>query len=68
MGLLLPALLDCVPPKQRVDNRVDGLFKVLNKDSVSCHYSLFDHIHVSGTTIIDRKGRFNLAHLQYVSM
>lgn len=45
---LLPALLDCVSSQQRVNNRVNGLLEVLNKDSVSCNYRLFYHIYITG--------------------
>ncbi len=49
-SLVLPALLDGVSSQQRVNNRVDGLLEVLYEDSVPCHYSLFYHIYISGTT------------------
>lgn len=45
---VLPALLDCVPSQQRVENRVNGLLKVLNEDGVTRHYSLFYHIYITG--------------------
>lgn len=50
VSLVLPALLDGVSSQQRVNNRVNGLFKVLYEDSVPCHYSLFYHIYIAGTT------------------
>lgn len=42
----LPALLDRVSSQQRVNNRVNGLLKVLNEDRVPGHYSLFYYIYV----------------------
>lgn len=48
---VLPALLDCVSPQQRVNNRVNRFLKVLNEHSVACHDSLFNNIHITGTKV-----------------
>lgn len=56
---LLPALLDCVSSQQRVNNRINGLLEVLNKDSVPRHYSLFYHIYITGECLrlLDSNGK-----------
>lgn len=53
--LVLPALLDGVSSQKRVNDRVNGLFEVHYEDSVPCHYSLFYHIYITGTTITYKK-------------
>lgn len=49
--LVLPSLLDGVSSQQRVNNRVNCLLEVFYEDSVPCHYTLFYHIYITGTTI-----------------